>query len=92
MVVGLAVGILAEVVGKDEGGVAFGAGIVEGDEDLAPQTFAAIELQNVEGVALDAVSFVIVAEAVGDGPNADLGIVLDQQGEPGFAVRAVELT
>ena len=92
LVVGLAVGVLAEVVGEDEGGIAFCAGIVEGDEDLTPQTFAAVELKNVEGVALDAVGFVVVAEAVGDGPHADLAVVLDQQSEPGFAVGAVELT
>ena len=92
LIVGLAVGVLTEVVGEDEGRVALGAGIVEGDKDLAPQTFASVELENVEGVALDTVSFVVVAEAVGNGPNADLGVVLNQQGETGFAVGAVELT
>ena len=88
----MAVGVLAEVVGEDEGGIAFCAGIVEGDENLTPQTFAAVELKNVEGVALDAVGFVVVAEAVGDGSHAYLAVVLDQQSEPGFAVGAVELT
>ena len=46
----------------------------------------------IAGAALNTVSFVVVAEAIGNGPNADLSVVLNQQGETGFAVGAVELT
>ena len=85
----LAVDVGAEVVGQLERRVAAGATVVEGDEGLAPQALASVELKHVARVALDAICLGIVPETVPNGTHTNHSVILCQQVESSFAAGAV---